>query len=269
MRRQVYATSRDTDRIEREFDRRAATHDDSLNCWRAEIAAGLLEPEPGQLILDIATGTGLAASAAAQLAGPRTTVVGIDVSRGMLDFAVRQSDPVHCRYVRGDAHRLPFRPGVFDGVLCVAAIPYLRDLPQAVAEWRRVTRRDAPMVFTTTAADGITETQLLRQAAAAHRVHLPGPHAAPLGTAAGVEALAARVGLKIIHIKQHRCPALLDDHPRNSFTKIIDHGFADSVRDASHQTRQDIFVTYRAAYLRARFAGDASHNVLFTLCELS
>jgi hypothetical protein len=69
-------TSRSTDWVAREFDRRAATYDDSRHhIWQAQRAAELLDPQPGQLILDIATGTGLAARATAQRAGPTTTVV--------------------------------------------------------------------------------------------------------------------------------------------------------------------------------------------------
>ncbi len=69
-------TSRSTDWVAREFDRRAATYDDSRHhIWQAQRAAELLDPQPDQLILDIATGTGLAARATAQRAGPTTTVV--------------------------------------------------------------------------------------------------------------------------------------------------------------------------------------------------
>lgn len=78
-------TSRSTDWVAREFDWRAATYDDSRHhVWQAQRAAELLDPQPDQLILDIATGTGLAARATAQLAGPTTTVVGVDVSPQML-----------------------------------------------------------------------------------------------------------------------------------------------------------------------------------------
>lgn len=87
-------TSRSTDWVAREFDWRAATYDDSRHhVWQAQRAAELLDPQPDQLILDIATGTGLAARATAQLARPTTTVVGVDVSPQMLGVARDRQRP--------------------------------------------------------------------------------------------------------------------------------------------------------------------------------
>ncbi len=41
------------------------------------------------------------------------------------------------------------RPAAFDALLCIAAIPYLPDVAQAVTEWRRVAQPGADLVFTT------------------------------------------------------------------------------------------------------------------------
>jgi ubiquinone/menaquinone biosynthesis C-methylase UbiE len=70
--------------VAEEFARRAATYDSSeMHRWQAQTAAQLLDLDPGQRILDIATGTGLAARAVVELT-ERTSVVGIDVSRRTL-----------------------------------------------------------------------------------------------------------------------------------------------------------------------------------------
>jgi ubiquinone/menaquinone biosynthesis C-methylase UbiE len=77
-------TSRSTQSVAEEFDRRSATYDASeMHRWQAQRAARLLDIQPGQRILDIATGTGLAARAVVELA-EGTSVVGIDVSHRML-----------------------------------------------------------------------------------------------------------------------------------------------------------------------------------------
>lgn len=53
----------------------------------------------------------------------------------------------------GDAHRLPFRDGVFDAVLCVSTVEYVRDPSTVVAECHRVLKPggvlylSAPFVF--------------------------------------------------------------------------------------------------------------------------
>ena len=74
-------TSHSTQWVAEELDRRAATYEGSeMHRWQAQWAAQLLDLQPAQRILDIATGTGLAARAAVELA-EGTTVVGIDVSR--------------------------------------------------------------------------------------------------------------------------------------------------------------------------------------------
>jgi SAM-dependent methyltransferase len=73
-----------------------------------------------QLILDIATGTGLAARACARITHAPQQIVGIDISHGMLQVAAAVSTS---SYLQADAAKLPFRPATFDALLCVAAIP--------------------------------------------------------------------------------------------------------------------------------------------------
>jgi hypothetical protein len=71
------ATSRDTTWIAHEFDRRAATYDESeMHRWQADQAVQLLRPQPGQRILDIATGTGLAARACVRITHAPQRIVG-------------------------------------------------------------------------------------------------------------------------------------------------------------------------------------------------
>ena len=56
--------------ISERFDRRAVTYDQSgMHQWQARQAARLLAPVAGQSLLDIATGTGLAARAVSDLTG--------------------------------------------------------------------------------------------------------------------------------------------------------------------------------------------------------
>lgn len=261
-------TSRSTTWVAEEFDRRAATYDDSaVHAWQADQAVRILDPRPGQLILDVATGTGLAARAAVAHTGPCTGVVGIDVAAQMLQVAARSSRDLDCGYVQADAHRLPFKNDVFDAILCVAAIPYLHDLPTAAAEWRHVARPRAIMVFTTPAADGLTVNRLLRSAAAAHGVALPDPHA-DLGTPARIQAAAVDLGLLDVAVEQHSYPELLDDQPRAAFDKVLDYGFAEPLKVQPPDLRQQVFETYRTAHLAGHTAGEGRYDVLFTRCRL-
>ena len=260
-------TSHSTQWVAEEFDRRAATYNASeMHRWQAQRAAQLLDLQPGQRVLDVATGTGLAARAAVELA-ERTTVIGIDVSRRMLEIARDKSDPRRCRFVQADAQRLPFRAAVFDALVCVAAIPYIPDLGAALAEWCRVGRSHAALVFTTPAADGIAAHWLLGQAAEAHGLALPNPHAA-YGSPDRIRAVVDRLGLTLIRVERDTFPDLLDDEPRSAFDRVIDYGFVEPLRTASDDLREAVFDTYTHLYSAARRRGDSRHDTLFTRCRL-
>lgn len=76
--------------VAEKFDRRAASYDDSaVHRWQAEQAVKLLAPGRGQWVLDVVTGTGLAARGVAKRLGAGGAVVGLDVSLGMLRQARR------------------------------------------------------------------------------------------------------------------------------------------------------------------------------------
>ncbi|HYF01430.1 MAG TPA: class I SAM-dependent methyltransferase, partial [Planctomycetota bacterium] len=92
---------------------------------------------PGTRILDVATGTGLVARAAARLAGPGGSVVGLDPSVGMLSCARERG---RLRLAQGLAERLPFRDASFDFLSMGYALRHVADLPSTFAEYRRVLR---------------------------------------------------------------------------------------------------------------------------------
>jgi SAM-dependent methyltransferase len=260
-------TSRSTQWVAEEFDRRAATYDGGeMHRWQAQRAAQLLDLQAGQRVLDIATGTGLAARAVVELA-ERTTVVGIDVSRRMLEVARGKSHPCRCRFIQADAQRLPFRTAVFDALVCVAAIPYIPDLGAALTEWCRVGRSDAALVFTTPAADGIAAHWLLGQAAEAHGLAVPNPHAA-VGSPDRIRAVVESFGLSLIRVERDTFPDLLEDEPRTAFDRVIDYGFAEPLRAVSDDLREAIFDTYAHLYEAARRRGDSGHETLFARCQL-
>ncbi len=93
---------------------------------------------PAQRVLDIATGPGHVAIAAA----PRVAeVVALDITEEMLvqarDLAA-EHEVRNCQFVLGDAERLPFADRSFDRVLVRAAPHHFRNLTRACAEAFRV-----------------------------------------------------------------------------------------------------------------------------------
>ena len=77
--------------------------------------------EPGDRVLDIATGTGEPAITAARAVGPNGRVIGVDHSPGMLAVARRRASALgltNVEYREGDAASLGEPAGSFDAVLC-------------------------------------------------------------------------------------------------------------------------------------------------------
>jgi ubiquinone/menaquinone biosynthesis C-methylase UbiE len=96
--------------------------------------------EPGQRVLDVASGRGAVLFAAAEQVGPTGTVVGIDLAEGMVRAANEEASrrglgaPVRVM----DAERLDFRATTFSRVLCGFGLMFFPHLDRALSEFRRV-----------------------------------------------------------------------------------------------------------------------------------
>lgn len=100
--------------------------------WKRRVIA-LAAPHAGQRVLDLATGTGdLAFAAAAH--GAR--VVGLDVTHRMIELARRKSD--RAQFLVGDMLALPFPVASFDIVTTGYGLRNVPDLAQAIDEISRV-----------------------------------------------------------------------------------------------------------------------------------
>src|SRR5262249_28149959 len=129
--------------LDRLFDRSARDYDrigrwmsfGSGESYRADCLrrAGL---RPGMRVLDVATGTGPVARAAAQTVGVER-VLALDPSMGMLLEARRA---VGVAGVRGLGEQLPWRDGSFDFLSMGYALRHVGDLRATFAEYHRVLR---------------------------------------------------------------------------------------------------------------------------------
>jgi arsenite methyltransferase len=96
---------------------------------------------PGAHVLDIATGTGWAAIAAAQHVGPTGRVLGVDLAPELLERARQKAAAAGLTQVEfreGDAERLDLGDQRFDVVLCASALFFIPDMLAALREWYRV-----------------------------------------------------------------------------------------------------------------------------------
>jgi ubiquinone/menaquinone biosynthesis C-methylase UbiE len=92
-------------------------------------------PEPPKRVLDLGTGTGLAAFVAARRF-PEAGVVGVDLAPGMVDQARRNTAPElaeRVRFEQADAAELPFADGAFDLVQLANMIPFFDELARVTA----------------------------------------------------------------------------------------------------------------------------------------
>lgn len=122
----------------RPFHAYVASHG-SLKREMADVL-GLAGDGPVQVAVDLACGTGLYARALAQK-HPRATVVGIDISVGMLSRAqllAQEAGLSRLHFIRGDIQRLPLADGSVDHINCCAALHLFPDLPHIWHEIHRV-----------------------------------------------------------------------------------------------------------------------------------
>lgn len=102
--------------------------------WRKKVV-NLLDPRPGELILDLAAGTGTSSQ---PFHDAGATVVPCDFSLGMLRVG-KQALP-DLPFTAGDGMSLPFRDGAFDAVTISFGLRNIHDPVQGLRELLRVTR---------------------------------------------------------------------------------------------------------------------------------
>ena len=118
-----------------------AWYDSPRGRWIGETdfarASHLLAGRPGDSLLDVGCGTGWFTRRAAAHGFVAT---GLDPNPDWLDYARAHSLP-ELNWAEGDARGLPFADASFDHVLSIAALCFVDDERQAVAESVRVARR--------------------------------------------------------------------------------------------------------------------------------
>ncbi|WP_324753168.1 methyltransferase domain-containing protein [Roseovarius sp. Pro17] len=92
--------------------------------------------QKGDRVLDVACGTGALTLAAAEIAGPSGSVVGLDINPEML--AVARRKPVQIEWLEGTAEALPFPDNSFDAVVSQFGFMFFEDKPKALSEMMRV-----------------------------------------------------------------------------------------------------------------------------------
>jgi len=109
----------------------------------SEVLLDAADPHVGEAVLDVATGPGTVARAAARRVGPTGRVTAIDISRLMLDLARgkrREPTAAPIDWIEAPAAPLPVPSGDHDLVTCQQVLQFFPDRPAALAEMRRAIR---------------------------------------------------------------------------------------------------------------------------------
>jgi SAM-dependent methyltransferase len=138
------------------YDWGAASYDRIKNVHPADDAAFLAQPllaalkgVQSPLVLDVATGTGRLPLSLLRQWGYRGRIVGLDLSRRMLDIAQRRTQAQRHRVglVAQNAMALPFPNECFDAVTCIEALEFLPVPQAALTEMVRVLRSGGDLLI--------------------------------------------------------------------------------------------------------------------------
>ena len=193
------------------YTRRSQTYDNSD--WHLQIAHRLVEygrVSRGQKVLDIATGTGHVAIAAAQIVGSEGRVIGIDISPGMLAVARNKALELNLNnteFLLGDAENLDLPDNSCDSlrdsfasrIFCSSAFIWMSDLHAALTHWHRFLKPGGILgihAFADTAFVGGVVTQQV-----AEKYGISFNMSKPTGTIEKCHRLLEQAGFKEIEIK--------------------------------------------------------------------
>lgn len=149
------------------FDRTAADYDRiervlglGTGSWYRRQALRRAGLRPGMTVIDVGTGTGLLARAAAAIVGDPARVTGVDPSAGMIEHA---KVPAGVRLLAGSAEAIPAPNDSADFLTLGYALRHVSDLGAAFTEFYRVLRPGGSLcVLEITVPEGKVSRGLLK-----------------------------------------------------------------------------------------------------------
>ncbi len=202
------------------FYQARTNYDNDFTYRRAIPLVELAQLQPGQHVLDVATGTGIVAIAASQIVGSEGKVIGVDFTPGMLEQARRKIAAAglqNIELIEGDAETITFNDESFDAIFCATAIVLLSDIPAALRNWHRFLKKGGVVAFSCWSATSFF-TPVITKVCAKYGFYLPNLHE-PLGTSEKCSALLQEIGFQDIEIKTEQFGSYLSLDDAKNFWK--------------------------------------------------
>jgi ubiquinone/menaquinone biosynthesis C-methylase UbiE len=114
--------------------------------------------KPNQKVLDVATGTGMVAMAAAQCLSHGERVQAIDLSSNMIHQAqvnLKHAGFDNVDFNVMDAENLEFQSNYFDVITCSYGLFFMPDMSAALKSWLRVLKPGGKLIFTSFAPSAL------------------------------------------------------------------------------------------------------------------
>jgi ubiquinone/menaquinone biosynthesis C-methylase UbiE len=185
------------------YDRRSQTYDNSE--WHLQICHRLLEysqVRSGQAVLDIGTGTGHLAIAAAYIVGNQGQVIGIDISAGMLAQAQSKVNALglsNVEFQLADAEALDYSVDHFDHILCANTFPWMENKEATLRLWHQFLQPGGRIGIHTPADTAYVGAVVLRRVLAKYGLSLEPSNR--LGSVEQCQNLLAKAGFEAVAVK--------------------------------------------------------------------
>ncbi len=179
------------------------SYDNDFTIRRALPVVELAQLKPGMQVLDLATGTGIVAIAAAKIVGSEGKVIGVDITPGMLAQAkskIAAENLQNIELIEADIEVIDFDKESFDAILCSFAIVLLTDIPKALKNWHRFLKPEGVVVFTCWPQTNFFEPIITQVCAQVYNIELPSLHTL-LGTPEKCYDIMRKAGFQNIEIK--------------------------------------------------------------------
>jgi ubiquinone/menaquinone biosynthesis C-methylase UbiE len=144
-------------RIAATYDSAAEHFDDpALSFWQyyGERTVERAQLKPGDIVLDVCSGSGASAIPAAHAVAPNGRVIGLDISNNLISLArAKSASLTNIEFRLADFDQAYFRNASFEAVICVFGLFFFPDMRATLQKMWRLLRPGGRLAITTWAED--------------------------------------------------------------------------------------------------------------------